>query len=595
MKIKLFVCLIILLVGSCENLFASYPVCPKPNSMEKEKMFIYQVLPRIFGNTNSTREKNGDLKSNGVGKFNDFSNKALSEIHAMGFNYIWYTGAIANATYTSYPKKYGIPSDNPEVVKGKAGSPYAIKNYYDVNPDYAVDVKNRMGEFENLIARSQANDLKVIMDFVPNHVAREYKSIKHPKGIKDLGQDDDKSVLFSNSNNFYYMPGQSLDLSDITAPKYSYKEEPAKATGNNVFSNRPSKNDWYETIKLNYGVDYSSGNPVNNFDPIPSTWVKMKDILLFWASKGIDGFRCDMAEMVPVEFWGWAIPQVKATYPQLLFIAEIYNPNEYYNYVHNGKFDYLYDKVDMYDTLVDILKDTRATSDITFAWQHVNNVSEHLLYFLENHDEVRVASDYLAKDPFKVIPAFQLISWMNTNPVMLYFGQEMGESGMGESGFSGNDGRTTIFDYWSMDKMIRWNNNGSYDTAKLTTDEVRLREMYLDAIKIAKNEKCITDGCFYDLMYANYNNDSFDSAKTFVFIRSIEDEFVLIVNNFADHDVELEVEVPQEAFEFMKIYPKEIKSSVNITIGKKIEPLKNGERVKVNVAKWNSTILKFKK
>lgn len=377
--------------------FASYPVCPNQKSMERNKMFIYQVLPRIFGNTNETREKNGDLSVNGVGKFNDFSDIALREINAMGFNYIWYTGAIANATHTKYPKKFGIPYDNPEVVKGKAGSPYAIKDYYDVNADYAVDVKNRMSEFESLIARSHNSGLKVIMDFVPNHVSRQYNSVKRPKGIPNLGENDNVTKQFVSSNNFYYIPGQCLDLSDITQPKYSYKEEPAKATGNNVFSNHPSKNDWYETIKLNYGVDYSNGHPVNHFDPIPATWIRMKEILSFWASKGINGFRCDMAEMVPVEFWGWVIPQIKESYPQIIFIAEIYNPNEYYNYVHNGKFDYLYDKVDLYDTLIDILKDTRPTSDITFAWQHVNNVSEHLLYFLENHDEVRLASDFIAK------------------------------------------------------------------------------------------------------------------------------------------------------------------------------------------------------
>lgn len=75
----------------------------------------------------------------------------------------------------------------------------------------------------------------------------------------------------------------------------AYKEYPAKATGNNRFDAYPNINDWYETVKLNYGIDYQNGN-TPHFNPIPDTWTKMLDILLFWAGKNIDGFRCDMAE-----------------------------------------------------------------------------------------------------------------------------------------------------------------------------------------------------------------------------------------------------------------------------------------------------------
>lgn len=574
--------------------FAIHPVCPNKESMTKEKMFIYQVLPRLFGNTNTTRQHNGDLKTNGVGKFNDFTDEALSAISKMGFNHIWYTGAIMNATATDY-SKYGINKDNPEVVKGKAGSPYAIKDYYDVNPDYAMDVKKRMQEFEDLIKRSHNANLKVIMDFIPNHVARQYKSNNKPKGILDLGENDDNTKVFDNKNNFYYVPGQSLDISDIVIGNQTYIENPAKVTGNNSFSNHPQKNDWYETIKLNYGVDYSQGTPINNFDPIPNTWLRMKEILTFWASKGIDGFRCDMAEMVPVEFWGWVIPQIKETYPNIIFIAEIYNPNEYFNYVYNGKFDYLYDKVDLYDTLVDILKDARPASDITFAWQHVNNVNQHLLYFLENHDEVRLASDALAKDAFKAVPAFQLISWMNTNPVMMYFGQELGEKGMDDEGFSGKDGRTTIFDYWSLDKMIRWNNSGKFNDEKLTEQEKSLKEKYIQAIKLAEKEDCISKGCFYDLMYANYNNHQFNSTKKYVFLRSYKDSFLLIVNNFSDQDVSIEIEIPAEAYDFMKIMPNSIKNGSNLLTGEKVELPHAGQKIKMDLKKWDSTIYKFQK
>ena len=316
-----------------------------------EKIIIYQVFTRLFGNRNPRCTSNGSLAENGCGKMNDFTPQALKEIRKLGATHIWYTGVLAHATQTDYTK-YGIEKNHPAVVKGKAGSPYAIRDYYDVDPDLAVNVRKRMGEFEALVERTHAAGLKMIIDFVPNHVARQYHSTAKPEGVRDLGEDDDTSMDFSPNNNFYYLPGQKLagDVNLYDEQAGSYEEMPAKATGNNRFDAYPTPNDWYETVKLNYGVDFFH-NTGCHFSPAPDTWHKMKDILLFWAGKGIDGFRCDMAEMVPCEFWGWAIPQVKAQYPELIFIAEVYNPNEYRNYLYNGHFDYLYDKVGLYDTL----------------------------------------------------------------------------------------------------------------------------------------------------------------------------------------------------------------------------------------------------
>ena len=317
----------------------------------EQKMIIYQVFTRLFGNKGLRNKMNGTLEENGCGKMDDFTEKALHEIKKLGATHIWYTGIIAHTSQTDY-SAYGIPRNHPAIVKGKAGSPYAIRDYYDVDPDLAVHVEHRMEEFQALVERSHKNGLDVIIDFVPNHVARQYHSIAKPEGVKDLGEGDDTSKAFAPNNNFYYIPGAHLDgeIDFYDEEQGLYDEVPAKATGNNRFDAYPNKTDWYETVKLNYGVDYI-GNTGNHFDPIPNTWKKMLDILLFWAGKGIDGFRCDMAEMVPCEFWGWVIPQVKAHYPKLLFIAEVYNPNEYRNYLHNGHFDYLYDKVGLYDTL----------------------------------------------------------------------------------------------------------------------------------------------------------------------------------------------------------------------------------------------------
>ena len=412
-----------------------------------KKMVIYQVFTRLFGNRTWNNVNGGTLAQNGCGKMNDFTDRALKEIRQLGATHIWYTGIIAHATQTDYTA-YGIPKNHPAVVKGKAGSPYAIRDYYDVDPDLATDVAHRMKEFEDLVKRSHRNKLEVIIDFVPNHVAREYHSIAAPEGVEDLGASDDKSVAFRPENNFYYIPGTQLaggvDLWD--AEQGAYVENPARATGNNRFDAYPNVNDWYETVKLNYGVDYV-GNTGCHFSPIPDTWKKMRDILLFWASKGIDGFRCDMAEMVPCEFWGWAIPQVKEKFPELIFIAEVYNPAEYRNYIFNGKFDYLYDKVGLYDTLRGVVCGYTSATAITGCWQAVNDIQGHMLNFLENHDEQRIASDFFAGDARKALPALVVSACMNTNPMMVYFGQELGERGMDCEGFSGQDGRTTIFDY----------------------------------------------------------------------------------------------------------------------------------------------------
>jgi len=526
----------------------------------KEKIFIYQVLPRLFGNDKAENKENGTITENGVGKFSDFDNKALKEIKKMGFTHIWYTGILEHASKTDY-SEFGILKDNPDVIKGNAGSPYAIRDYYDVSPDLADEVENRMSEFEALIERTHKNGLKVIADFVPNHVARQYHSDAKPKKVKDFGVEDNTSQAFDPDNNFYYMPDQSLELQfPVQQGEEAYKEFPAKATGNDCFYNKPTINDWYETVKLNYGVDYNNGCRTY-FTPVPDTWLKMWDILLFWASKGIDGFRCDMAEMVPVEFWNWVIPKIKSKHKSFIFLAEVYNPSLYQNYVHWGLFDYLYDKVDLYDTLRDVICDRKPTSEITFSWQRIGDLQPKMLNFLENHDEQRIASDFFAGNAFKAIPGMIVAATMNVNPVMIYFGQELGERGMDKEGFSGLDGRTTIFDYWSVDSIRKWRNGGSFGLSGLNEDQQNLRKFYLQLIKIAKEEESIHSGKFYDLMYSNYENPEFDSTKQYAFLRSGKGEFLLVVVNFDSQIKDVVVHIPTEAFNFMKIDPQRVTSS----------------------------------
>jgi len=531
---------------------------PRMSLPTSDKIVVYQIYTRLFGNLKTTNKFYGSRDENGVGKFNDLTDKALTSLKKFGISHVWFTGVIEHATMTDY-SAFGIPKDNPYVVKGIAGSPYAIKDYYDVNPDLAVDVPNRMKEFEALVERSHKASLKVIIDCVPNHVAREYHSDAKPKGVKDFGEEDNKNVAFDPQNNFYYLPNQAFQVPDnVPIPPgveaFPYAENPAKATGNDVFAAKPSINDWFETIKLNYGVDYLNGRQ-KHFDPIPSTWLKMRDILLYWAGKGVDGFRCDMAEMVPFEFWGWVIPEVKKVYPNQIFIAEIYNPAEYHNYLFNGKFDYLYDKVGLYDSLRRLMEGHGHTGDITRVWQNESgHFSNRMLRFLENHDEQRIASKYFAKNPFYAIPAMVVSATLHTGPLMLYFGQEVGVTPTVAEGFSGEDGRTTMFDYWGVPEYQAWVNGGKFDGGKLSTEQKTLRAFYQNLLKLTNSSDAVQNGAFYDLQYANNNGQAagYNDAKMYSYLRHTDKQKLLIVCNFdLQHSAKTTVNIPAHAWESM--------------------------------------------
>jgi len=547
-----------------------------------EKIIVYQIFTRLFGNRNTTRQEHGSIAENGSGKLNDLTPAVLKQIRQLGISHVWFTGVIRHATQTDY-SQYGIPRNHPAVVKGKAGSPYAITDYYDIDPDLAVDVPNRMAEFEQLVERTHQAGMKVVIDFVPNHVAREYHSICRPRGVKDLGQDDDTTQGFSPRNNFYYCPGQRFtpyfDL--YHGAEEPYLEEPAKATGNDVFNNAPGRNDWYETVKLNYGVDYYAGR-VGNFDPVPSTWKKMTDILLFWAGKKVDAFRCDMAEMVPAEFWAYATAKVKKKFPGLLFIGEVYNPGEYRHYLASG-FDYLYDKVGMYDTMRAVICHHAPASAITGAWQATDDIRQHMLYFLENHDEQRVASDFFAASARKGLSGMAVSVLMQQNPFMLYAGEEYGERGMDREGFSGNDGRTTIFDYWSIDTLCR----AAWKT--LTAEEQYVYDVHRKVLTLAMKEKAVTDGVFFDLMYANGHLD-----RQYVFLRKYENELLLVVANFDDRDVSIGVNLPAHAFDFLGISEKKVQATDLLSGEKTSLQLQRDGCLALPVAERGVRVLKMK-
>lgn len=546
------VCMATVIITACST---PKEKIPPPVSMKQnsEKIIVYQLLPRLFGNKQTVNKPYGTIEENGVGKFNDITDKALAEIKSLGVTHIWYTGVIEHAVLTDYTS-YGIPLDDADVVKGRAGSPYAIKDYYDVDPDLAAQVSARMQEFEQLIGRTHAAGLNVLIDFVPNHVARAYHSDAKPANVKDLGEEDNKTLSFSPQNNFYYLPGQSFKVPynynplgphSFPTKDGKFEEYPAKVTGNNQLTASPTVNDWFETVKLNYGVDIQNESK-KYFDPVPDTWLKMRDILIFWVNKGADGFRCDMAEMVPVEFWNWMVPQIKKINPDVIFIAEIYNPSEYRNYLDHGYFDYLYDKVSLYDTLRLLIQGKGSSSQISQIRERFNDIQSHLLHFMENHDEQRLASRFVAGDMWKALPAVVISATIDQGPMMVYFGQEVGEPALGTEGFQGDDGRTTIFDYWGVPEHQKWMNGGAFDGGNLSMEQKQLRTFYSDLLNMAGKNPAITRGVFIDLTKENIAAQHFDD-EIHAFMRVHENERLLILTGFNQHEKNIRVQLSEEA------------------------------------------------
>lgn len=526
----------------------------------EQKTVIYQLLPRLYTNRITDPVPNGTIQQNGSGKLNYITPSVLKSIKELGATHVWLTGVIEHAQCTDY-SAYGILPDNKHIVKGNAGSPYAIKDYYDIDPDLAESVPDRMKEFEAVLKRIHDQDLKLVMDFVPNHVARCYHSDVAPEGVRDLGADDDCTYGFKPSNNFIYITNQQFAPSiDLGTGPDRYVEFPAKASGNDCFTAFPGVNDWYETVKLNYGID--PWDHSQHFYPIPDTWHKMLHILKFWADKGVDAFRCDMAHMVPLEFWHCAIAAVKAQHPDVKFIAEIYDVNLYRPFIQYGGFDYLYDKVNLYDTLRGIVAGQVSAAQITSCWQRVDGIAPHMLNFLENHDEQRIASPEFAGDAAKAIPAMVVSAMMSTGAVMIYGGQELGEAAAGATGFSGDDGRTTIFDYWNIPTIQRWlGPSGRPSLARLTPRERALRRQYRDILDLCCKEPAVAVGRFYDLMYVNFHTPGFNPHTHYAFLRHHGNDTILVVVNFSGEQCHPSVVIPAHAFDFLGIKQGDVEAT----------------------------------
>jgi glycosidase len=526
------------------------------------KPVVYQVFTRLFGNINTTNKPWGTIEDNGVGKFSDFTDSALQGIKELGTTHIWYTGVPHHDVITDY-SAYGITHDDPDVVKGHAGSPYAVKDYYSVNPDLADDPAQRLQEFEALISRTHKNNMQVIIDIVPNHVARNYHSLAKPEGISDFGEQDDTTLEYAKDNNFYYVVGQDFQV-PIPLDGYQplgggphplsdgfFSESPAKWTGNGARKAQPHFHDWYETVKINFGVKPDASYDFTRLPErymkldieqhakfwenknVPDSWRKFRDITHYWLNKGVDGFRYDMAEMVPVEFWSYLNSSIKMKNPNAFLLAEVYNPDLYRQYIQLGKMDYLYDKVEFYDTLKALMQGTGKGKNLHEIQAGHQDIEQHMLHFLENHDEQRIASDGFAGKVGGALmgkPALVVSALISRSPTLLYFGQEVAEDGSEDLGF-GDPSRTSIFDYGAVPAHQRWMNNGKFDGGQLSVSEKTLRSFYVDVMKISAFHPAMLGG----YMPINFKLDPISEAQTdklVAFVRYTDNQRVLVVSHF---------------------------------------------------------------
>jgi glycosidase len=587
------------------------------------KKVVYQVFTRLFGNTNTTNKPWGTIEENGVGKFNDFTNKALTAIKDLGVTHIWYTGVPHHDVIRDYTI-FGISNDDPDVVKGRAGSPYAVKDYYTVNPDLAVNVENKLAEFEALIARSHQNGLKVIIDIVPNHVARNYHSISHPEGTEDFGASDDKSVVYNVHNNFYYNPNKAFEVPDFLEGYLpldgeknplsdgKFNENPSKWTGNGSRASKPSFNDWYETVKVNYGISPKGKKDFNELPAgfekesykkhfefwqdksVPNSWIKFRDIALYWIEKGVDGFRYDMAEMVPVAFWSYMNSAIKTKNPNTFLLAEVYNPKMYRAYIKKGKMDYLYDKVQLYDTLKRVMQNSGLTDNIPPIQEDLADIEHQMLHFLENHDEQRIASQDFAGDARKGKPAMVVSATISTSPTMIYFAQELGEPAKEDAGF-GKPSRTSIFDYVGVPSLQRWVNNKQFDGGQSTKEEKALRDFYKRLLNFTIHSSALM-GEYQDIHQFNRENTQNYNHRVLSFVRWSNEEKLIVVSNFdSNKTYEFELKIPVEIIEKWELENQSylLEDQLYQTQKFDLNVSKNLGTIKMTIAPLQSFILKI--
>lgn len=231
--------------------------------------------------------------------------------------------------------------------------------------------------------------------------------------------------------------------------------------------------------------------------------------------------------------------------PKTFLLAEIYQPQIYRDYIQKGKMDYLYDKVQLYDSLKAIIQGHGSTDAIVDIQNSLADIEQHMLHFLENHDEQRIASSAFAGDANKGKPAMVVSATMGSSPTMLYFGQEVGEPGDEDAGF-GNPTRTSIYDYIGVPHHQRWMNKGKFDGGALSEEEKELRSFYASLLNFTKNSKALT-GEYREIHRYNRIHTQWYNDRVFSYTRWKGKDRLLIVCNFDDSDsFGFDLQIPEE-------------------------------------------------
>lgn len=545
---------------------------------------VYQLVVRHFGNKNSTNAFAGTLQQNGTGKFSDITDRALREIRSLGATHIWLTGVLQQATTTDH-SSIGEPADDPDIVKGRAGSFFAIRDYFDVSPDYAQNPEQRLEEFRALVGRIHAAGLKVLLDLVPNHLARSYGSSVFPE--LDPGRDDDQSRSFSLNNNFIYVAGEGASplrlpslqtgwriegMDGLFGPEDGSQGRKPKATGNRVISETPAPTDWYETIVLNYGFDFLRGQKLYSFDELPanSTWEFMDEVIRYWtADFQVDGFRVDFAHWVPTDFWRWVIKRARERRPGVYFLAEAYEKQ--LSLLQAG-FNAVYDD-ESYDLLKGVQNRTRTLDDLRARQLSIGNSERSgLLRYLENHDERRFASPVVyngnpdvsgfgAMDEVRLFGPLQY--FQGGGPLLVYNGQTVGEPGEGREGFDGENGKTSIFDYWQPPHLSRWVNEGKFGFTRLSSQEISLQQYYKDLLLFAQRPELLSDR-FYQLDRAGGNNAPPGVTSYARYIPG-GGRLLIVLANFTETERSVSIKIPEEVSVYDARLPLELRATLEFS------------------------------
>ncbi|MEG0427423.1 MAG: alpha-amylase family glycosyl hydrolase [Akkermansia sp.] len=485
------------------------------------KPVIYQLFVRHFSNMMRGGVPWGSLQKNGCGRFNDITSDALNQLVKMGITHVWLTGVLRHATQTPHD---GLNEQPSSIVKGIEGSPYAIIDYYDVDPDLAYIPNFRMDEFRDLIERCRQVGLVPMIDFVPNHVSRAYHSTTHLEN--NFGDHDDISQFFTWDNSFFYIQyGMGEGTPPFRLPHGIWKKEQfcAKVTGNNAVSWQPGEFDWYETVKLNYGYNFLSSPDTCNqlpgflspLDSVPKTWRIMDDIIHFWQNYGVGGFRCDMAHMVPMPFWKWLNARARVRDPHLFMIAEAYDDSMKTTVgdpsvaLLDSGFNGVYDS-QTYHLAHHLYEEDDWANDFDSLNTPTSPFFHHGVRFIENHDEPRIcAPQYWGGVGRIIMPAIMTLLYTSSKgPILVYNGQEVGEEAKGPGGFGGDNGRTSIFDYTCLPRLQQWVDHGHFSDDKLPIEDKKLRTFHANLLCLMRHPS-IDHGEFYGLNWSNMDTPNY--------------------------------------------------------------------------------------